>query len=164
MQAEDVRRHSLCPLPRLEGAHCYITNRAKKRPCLILGAVDQKAIDRGLTRGMSKSTTHQFFLVAPFFSVEQSARSGYNPEFVERVMYADYRAFFWDILPGARGHDSILRLDQVQPVGLHHQAYKHLGHRLGDEAQAIFDEWLNWVIYSQKSDTIEMFRELLKDA
>lgn len=150
-------------LPRLEGAHCYITNRAKKRPCIILGAVDQKSIDRGLTKGMIKSSTHQFFIVAPFFSVEQAGRSGYNPEFVERVMHADYRAFFWDILPGTQGHESILRMDQIQPVGIHNHAYKHLGYRLSDEALAIFDEWLDWVIYNKKSDTVSLFRDLLID-
>ncbi len=150
-------------LPKLQGAHCYITNRAKKRPCIILGAVDRKSIDRSLIRGMIKSSTHQFFLVAPFFSVEQAGRGGYNPEFVERIMHADYRAFFWDILPGRRGHESILRLDQIQPVGLHHQAYRHLGYQLSAEARAVLDEWLDWVIYSRKSETINLFRELLKD-
>lgn len=150
-------------LPRLEGAHCFVASRAKKRPCLVLGAVDQKMVNRGLTRGMTKSSTHNFFLVAPFYSVEQSARSGYNPEFIERIMRADYRSFFWDILPGIRGHESVLRLDQSQPVGVHHQAYNHLGYKLGEEALCIMDEWLDWLIYNKPGETLSIFRELLQD-
>jgi hypothetical protein len=114
-------------LPNPDGAHCYIVNRAKKRPCLVLGAIEQEAVHPKLTRGMSKWKSHLFFLVAPFFGVEQAARDGYNPEFVDRIMQADYRAFFWDKLPGSGGLGSILRLDQIQPVGFEHQAYKHGG-------------------------------------
>ena len=151
-------------LPRLEGAHCFIASRAKKRPCLVLGAVDQERVDSSLTRGMTKSSTHLFFLVAPFYSVEQSARSGYNPEFVERVMRGDYRSFFWDILPGSRGHESVLRLDQIQPVGLHHQSYNPLGYKLGEEAQCVMDEWLDWLIYNQPGENLSIYRELLRDS
>lgn len=63
-------------LPHLAGAHCYLVNRAKKRPCIILGAVDQKLVDKKLTKDMPKNSTHQFILTAPYFSVEQSGRGG----------------------------------------------------------------------------------------
>ena len=149
-------------LPRLDGAHCYVVNRAKKRPCLVLGAIEQEAVDPKLTRGMSKWKGHLFFLVAPFFGVEQVARDGYNAAFVDRIMQADYRAFFWDQLPKAWGLGSILRLDQIQPVGFEHQAYKHWGYRLSENAQCIMDEWLNWLIYNRDGEQISEFRDFIK--
>lgn len=149
-------------LPRLDGAHCYVVNRAKKRPCLVLGAIEQETVHPKLTHGMSKWKSHLFFLVAPFFGVEQVARDGYNPEFVDRIMQADYRAFFWDKLPGDGGLGSILRLDQIQPVGFEHQAYRHCGYRLSDNALCIMDEWLDWLIYNRDGKQISEFRELIK--
>ncbi|MDD4735561.1 MAG: hypothetical protein PHP44_05590 [Kiritimatiellae bacterium] len=149
-------------LPNLAGAHCYIVNRAKKRPCLVLGAIEQEEIHPRLTRGMSKWKSHLFFLVAPFFGVEQVARDGYNPEFVDRIMQADYRAFFWDQLPKAGGLGSILRLDQIQPVGFEYQAYKHWGYKLSPSAQCIMDEWLDWLIYNHDGKQIAEYRDFIK--
>ncbi len=149
-------------LPRLAGAHCYLVNRAKKRPCLILGAIEQEAINPRLTRGMSNWKSHLFFLVAPFFGVEQVARDGYNPEFVDRIMQADYRAFFWDKLPGSGGLGSVLRLDQIQPVGFEHPAYRHCGYRLGSGAQCIMDEWLDWLLYNRDGEEISEYRSFIK--
>ena len=149
--------------PNLEGADCHITNRAKKRPCLVIGSVNHKAIAKGLTIGMSKAATHEFILVAPFFSVSQEGRSGYNPEFVERIKHAEYSRYFWDILPFSSGHESIMRFDQIQPVGLHHQAYEHLGYKLSDESLDYIDEWLNWLIYGRDGERIAAFRGLVQN-
>lgn len=151
-------------LPRLDGADCFIANRAKKRPCLVLGAVDQQAIERSLTHGMAKGATHEFFLVAPYFSVGQQGRSGYNPPFVRRVMHAAFSRFFWDLLPGGQGHESILRFDQVQPVGFHYQAYEHFGYRLSREALCLIDEWMDWLIYGRDGDNLHAFRDLVQMA
>jgi hypothetical protein len=149
-------------LPRLAGAQCYITNRAKKRPCLVLGAIDQQTVNRELTSGMSKWKSHLFFLVAPFFGVEQVARDGYNQEFVDRIMQADYRSFFWDKLPKAGGLGSILRLDQIQPVGFEHPSYTHRGYKLSPSALCIMDEWLDWLVYNRPGKEISEFSDLIK--
>jgi hypothetical protein len=146
--------------PNLEGADCHITNRAKKRPCLVIGAVDHKAIEKCLTHGMVKAATHEFFLVAPYYSVSQEGRSGYNPEFVDRIKHAEYSRFFWDDLPGS-GHESILRFDQIQPVGFHHQAFEHLGYKLSQESLGYIDEWLSWMIYEKDGEKIAAFRGLV---
>lgn len=163
------RRSEACSLPvaglpRLDGADCYIANRAKKRPCLVLGAVDRKPVAKTLISGMSKSATHEFFLVAPYYSADQQARSGYNPQFVERIMHAEYSRFFWEFLPGNHGHESILRFDQIQPVGLHHQAYDHFGYRLSCEALCLTDEWLNWLLYEKGGENLCAFRELVRNS
>jgi len=151
-------------LPRLDGAHCYVVNRAKRRPCLVLGAVDQRLITASLIRGMSKWKGHLFFWAAPFFGVKQAARDGYNPDFVERIRHADYRSFFWDRLPDDDGEGSILRLDQVQPVGYEYQSCEHLGWRLSKQALAIMDEWLSWLIHDTLPDNeLSSFRNLMQE-
>ncbi len=149
-------------LPRLAGADCYLVNRAKRRPCLVLGGVHRKEIESRLTSGMIKSATHEFLMVAPYFSVGQEGRSGYNPAFVERIMHAQYSRFFWEHLPGERGQESILRFDLMQPVGFHHQAYSPFGYRLSSEALRIIDEWLEWVMYDRDGATVQSFRELMR--
>lgn len=148
--------------PRLDGADCYITNRAKKRPCLILGAVNRKALEKKWAQSMGAALKHDFFLVAPYFSVEQQGRAGCPPAFVERIMHAEYSRYFWDFLPGHHGHESILRLDQVQPVGYHHQAYEPYGYRLSPAALKLLDEWFDWMLFGRVGEDLPLFRELIK--
>jgi len=150
-------------MPQLNGADCFIANRAKRRPCLVLGAVERKNVDPRLVVGMVKDSTHDFFLVAPYYSVAQEARSGYNPEFVERIRHAEYSRYFWDSLPHSRGHETILRFDQIQPVGFHHQAHEHLGYKLSPGALALTDEWLNWMLHGKDGDNLRFFRDLIKN-
>lgn len=150
-------------LPRLDGADCFLVNRAKKRPCLVLGGACQAAIDRTLVQGMSKSATHIFVVVAPYYGVDQNVRAGYNPEFVEYIKHAKCRQFFWDILPMGSQEESILRLDQVQPLGIHYQSFDHTGYRLSHNALEIMDEWLNWFLHDIDGEELSSFRELIKD-
>ena len=150
-------------LPCLKGADCFIANRAKRRPCLVLGAVDNRPIHSELISGMSKSHTHEFFLVAPYFTVAQEARSGYNPQFVDRIRHAEYSRFFWERLPGKSGHESILRFDQIQPVGVHHQAHEHSGYRMTCAALSLTDEWLLWLLHGGKGKNLCNFSEIVQD-
>ena len=150
-------------LPRLAGADCYIVNRAKRRPCLVLGGINRREVERRLTSGMINSATHEFLMVAPYFSVGQEGKSGYNPAFVERIKHAEYSRFFWELLPGDWGHESILRFDLMQPVGFHHQAFEHTGFRLSDEALRLTDEWLGWVLYDRDGTDIREYRKIVAD-
>jgi len=61
------------------------------------------------------------------------------------------------------GEESILRLDQMHPLGEHHQAFECYGYRLSDAALQIFDEWLNWQIYDTPGENIPLFRELIAE-
>ena len=131
----------IAAFPRLEGADCFIINRAKRRPCIVIGEVSRPPIAKSLIRGMSKHQTAPFVAIAPYYGVEQNSRAGYNPEFVERIKHASYPQFMWDILPHSE-KESILRLDQIQPLGIHYQSYEHSGYKLSEEALALFDEWL----------------------
>lgn len=119
--------------------------RAKRRPCVVVSGV-HPLVEKTLTVGKPKHATAPMMLVAPYFGIASSAnRAGYSPEFVERVMNCYYPQFMVDWLPHSGGEQSILRLDQLQPVGRHHQAYKLMGYRFSEAALNIMDAWLEWL-------------------
>ena len=121
-------------------------------------------IDRVLTRGAAKWQSARTYLVAPYFGVERSGlRGGWKPEFVQRIRHCEFPQYFWDRLPA--GGDSILRLDQIQPIGRHHEAFEYTPHRLSDEGLEILDEWLDWFLFGRAdpAGTLNMAREGLPD-
>jgi len=148
--------------PRLAGADCYLVNRAKRRPCVVIGEIQRPLISRTLTKGMGKHQTAPFVAIAPYYGVEQKYRAGYNPEFVERVRHAAYPQWMWDVLPHSK-KESILRLDQIQPMGIHHQAYEHTGFKLSDEALMLFDEHLYWLLNGEMGEELTLMKELIKE-
>ena len=119
-----------------------IVQRAKTRPALVLST--------GGTRLPKQSgptwQTAPGLLVAPYFGVAKTDdRAGWPATFVDRIRIGEYPQYIWDHLPG-NGEDSILRLDQTQPLGDHHVAYELLPYRLADPAMAIVDEWFRWLV------------------
>jgi hypothetical protein len=123
--------------------------RAKKRPCLIIGT-KQPHVDDVLRTGMPKKLTSPTLIVAPYYGADPNGkRAGYNSELVDRIRHAEYPQFILDYLPIKGGPEqSILRLDHIQPVGLHYHAYEHSCFCLSDEAvELILDDWLQWLFY-----------------
>ena len=145
-------------LPTLQGAHGWIVSRMKRRPCLVLVDAVGTPIDKALVRGMSKSATHSYALLAPYYGVDQSARSGYNPAFVEKIKHATFPQWFWDKLPLSGTSESILRLDQIHPVGNHHQTFSHTGFTLAEEAGKMMREWLEWFLGFRASQNLADFK------
>lgn len=135
--------------------------RAKKRPCLVLG-FNSFPVDRTLTRGTPNAATAPTFLVAPYYgAVKSTKRTGYKPEFVERVRHCEYPQFVWDHLPYPGGEASILRLDHLQPIGAHANSYKLSDFRLSVGAIEILDELLTWIIWGgvPRDSLISQYRE-----
>jgi len=122
--------------------------RAKKRPCLVIGT-KQPHIDNALRRDMPKYLTSPTLIVAPYYGGDQDGnRAGYNSELADRIRHAEYPQFMLDYLPFPGTEQSILRLDHIQPVGLHYHAYEHSGFSLSEEAvELILDDWLQWLFY-----------------
>ena len=122
--------------------------RAKKRFCLVIGT-KQPYVEDVLRRDMPKKSTSPTLLVAPYYGADRDGkRAGYNPELVDRIRHAEYPQFMLDCLPISGTKQSILRLDHIQPVGLHYHAYEHSGFCLSDEAvELILDDWLQWLFY-----------------
>lgn len=152
----------IAALPRLDGAECYIANRAKRRPCLVLGTVDQPRVDRSLVNGMAKHSTAPFVPIVPYYGVEQKGRAGYNPEFVEKIKHASYPQFMWDELPHT-SKESILRFDQIQPLGTHYQSSSLLNYKLTDAAMEVIDEWLLMLINGSQGEILPIFRDIVAD-
>lgn len=122
--------------------------RAKKRPCLVIGT-KQQHVDNSLRHDMPKKLTSPTLIVAPYYGADRDGkRAGYNPELVDRIRHAEYPQFMLDCLPISGTKQSVLRLDHMQPVGLHYLTYEHSGFCLSDEAvELILDDWLQWLFY-----------------
>jgi hypothetical protein len=103
-----------------------------------------------LRRDMPRKLTSPTLIVAPYYGADQDGRrAGYNSELVNRIRHAEYPQFILDHLPIPGSEQSILRLDHMQPVGLHYLTYEHSGFCLSDEAvELILDDWLQWFFYS----------------
>ncbi|MDY0095687.1 MAG: hypothetical protein RBT80_23575 [Candidatus Vecturithrix sp.] len=122
--------------------------RAKKRPCLVIGA-KQQHVDNASRRDMPKKLTSPTLLVAPYYGADPDGkRAGYNPKLIDRFRHAEYPQFMLDYLPIPGPKQSILRLDHIQPVGLHYSAFEHSGFCLSDDAvELILNDWLQWLFY-----------------
>jgi len=68
----------------------------------------------------------------------------------------------WDVLPHT-SKESILRFDQIQPLGIHPQSYTHTGFKLSKEALMLFDEHLYWLLNGKMGKELAAVKELLQD-
>jgi hypothetical protein len=121
--------------------------RAKKRPAVVVAEQGTKVDDK-LTAGKPRWQTAPTLLVAPFYgSEEDGERSGFRPEFIDRVRKGEYPQYMLDRLPLGDGPiASILRFDHIQPVGCHHNSLEHTGWRLSEDALLCLKEWLLWFL------------------
>ncbi len=86
-------------------------------------------------------------LAAPYFGADQDgSRAGWPSEFVQRIKLAEYPQYAYDRLPIGGAVESILRLDQVQPIGRHHDSYELTEFCLTADAMDIIDSWLIWLV------------------
>ncbi len=148
----------------LHAREVWSAYRAKKRPCLIIGAAFPH-VDQSLTRGMAGHSTAPTVLATPYYGATRDGqRGGYNQAFVERIRHCDYPQFLWDQLPISGAEESILRLDHLQPIGNHHNAYQLSEYRLSDDALEVVDELLRLLIWGQipEDSLIAMYREEIR--
>ena len=148
----------------LHSGEVWAAYRAKRRPCLIIGSASPR-IDRTLTLGMARHSTAPTVLAAPYYgSIRDGRRGGYNPAFVERIRHCEYPQFFWDQLPISGVEESILRLDHLQPIGNHHNAYQLSEYKLSDDALEVVDELFRLLIWGEISEDslIAMYREEIR--
>jgi hypothetical protein len=112
-------------------------------------ANEQPKVRDKLRRDMPRKLTSPTIIVAPYYGADKDGRrAGYNQPLVERIRHAEYPQFMVDQLPIGGPKESILRLDHIQPIGLHYYAYEHSGYSLSDEAvENILDDWLIWLFY-----------------
>lgn len=120
--------------------------RAKRRPCLVL-SVEHPAVSKELTHGKPSHATAPTMVVAPFYGIaRKEGRAGYHDDLISRAIRCEYPQFLVDWLPMVGGEQSLLRFDQMQPVGRHYHSYKLLNFRLSDEALKVMDGWIEWLV------------------
>ncbi len=131
------------PLHKGEVNAVYV---AKKRPAVVI-STGGPSVPKELRFNKPKRQTSPSILVAPYYGRDEGGeRSGYSDAFVERVKACEYPNFMWDKLPiGGNTSESILRLNQLQPLGNAFKAYELTEFRLSEDAIAIMDEWINWL-------------------
>ena len=115
---------------------------------------------------MPKYMTAPTILVAPHYGVDRNgSRAGYNREFVERIRHCEYPQFVWNPLPNGGPKESILRLDQLQPIGAHYNSHSVLEFRLSDDALSVVDELIQWLVWGgvPEDGDIAAYRELIEE-
>ena len=147
------------------GSEVWVANRAKRRPCLVVGSAS-KSVNSGLTKGMPNNSTAPTIHVAPYYGVDRDGtRVGYKPEFVERVRHCEYPQFLWDCLPIKGPKESILRLDHIQPIGAHYHSYKVSEYKLSEDALMIVDELITNLVWGgvDEESLIALYRQEIED-
>lgn len=118
--------------------------RAKRRPVVVLGV--GPTIDPKTSGGGKGWQTDPMLVVAPYFGVpSDGSRGGWHPDFVRRIRHAEYPSYVYDRLPPDFKTESILRLDQVQPIGRHHDSYARTDWKLSEDALRLVDEQFRWL-------------------
>ncbi|MFT5497421.1 MAG: hypothetical protein ACI9TH_002827 [Kiritimatiellia bacterium] len=147
--------------PRLEGADCFMVQRVKIRPCLVVGGGGTEEVPKSLSKGKANWSTSRHCLVAPFYSADEKSRAGYSPELVERIRHGSFRQFFVDQIPESKTSESILRFDQTFPLGVHSDSYRVAEWCLSGEAFAMTKEWFEWYLTGKVSgdDMLALFFE-----
>jgi hypothetical protein len=142
------RHPSILPvaaLPDFPGEE-KIVLRAKKRPALIVseGGIE---VPRTLSRDKPKWQTSSTLLVAPFYGVDEGEqRSGFADQFLNRIRACEYPQFIADRLPIPGAHESLLKLDHIQPIGKNNDSIELTSFRLSEDAMTVFDCWLKWFL------------------
>lgn len=130
-------------LPQPKGERRFVY-RGKVRPALVL-ASEADDIEKSLVSGAARWLTAKTVIVAPYYGTDQDGtRGGWPAAFVERIRHAMYPQCMCDRLPIGGVTESVLRFDQVQPIGKNLTAIEILPYRLSDEALEIIDDWIVW--------------------
>ena len=131
--------------------------RCKRRPAMIVHTGGPE-IPNELRRNKPRRQTDPCILVAPFYGAKEGGqRAGFSPAFVERVRRCMYKQFWWDVLPETGWKtDSIMRLDQIQPVGRNHSVVDVTNFCLSETALIIMKQFLEWFCHDQLPEKSEL--------
>lgn len=150
LRAHQQNKASVLPVAALPAnpGERHAVYRAKKRPLLVIN--EGYSIPEEMRRGKPKWQTSPTILAAPFYGIKNTIqRSGFNPQFVDRVQKCEYPHYLWDILPIDGGEESLLRFDHLQPIGRHHESIEVCDYSLSDDALVILDSWLDWFLQGE---------------
>lgn len=145
LRVGDVRPASKLPVAGLPhyGGEVYLVQRAKVRPAIVLG-VELDELPKPLRQGETKRWTQPTAIVAPAYGTAPEKRATVNPELLKRFRRCEYPNYMCLWLPG-EDDPSVVRLDQMQPIGTHYQNYTLTKFMLCKDALACLDDWMIWL-------------------
>lgn len=120
---------------------------AKRRPALVI-ATPGAGVERRFRKGFPSYQTSKTMLVAPYYGADQDGtRAGWPPALVQRIRWGEYPQYLCDRLPLPGSQESILRFDQVQPLGSDPTVFELTDYKLTEEALGVVDDWFTWHLY-----------------
>ena len=120
---------------------------AKRRPALVLADPGPK-VERRLRKGFPSYQTAKTMVVAPYYGADQDGtRAGWHPDLIRRIRWGEYPQFICERLPISGPEESVLRLDQLQPLGCDPKLSDLTEYQLSQEALGIVDDWLTWHLF-----------------
>lgn len=169
----EVREASKLPVAGLPKFHneVYLVQRAKIRPAIVLN-IELPEIPKKLRQKETKRWTQPTAIVAPAYGASPKGRSAPNPELLKRFYRCEYPNYLCLWLPKQRRNKgiqlnndpSIIRLDQMQPIGKGHHNYQRTRYRLNDYALQLLDDWMLWLYSGELPDgELDDIREIFLD-
>ena len=124
----------------------YAVYRAKKRPAVVLSTGGTE-VPSALRAGSARWQSAPSLLVIPSYgAMPDGTRAGWPSEFVRRIQICEFPQYVLDWLPISTSLElSVLRLDHIQPVGLHHTSYELTPWVLSEAAFEVLDDWVMWL-------------------
>lgn len=120
--------------------------RAKKRPAIVLstGGTEVPSVLRA--RSARWQSAPSLLVIPSYGATPDGTRGGWPSEFVRRIQLCEFPQYILDWLPISTSREpSVLRLDHIQPVGLHYNSYELTPWILSDAALEVLDDWLLWL-------------------
>lgn len=126
------------PIP----SELLLVSRARLRPALVMG-VQHPPLPTNIKLDQPGRWVNPTITVAPVYSVGDG-REAPSPEFLRRVRRCEYPSYLHLDMPREK-LPSIVRFDQLQPVGATLGTIELTPHRLSDDAVALLDDWMQWL-------------------
>lgn len=142
----------------------YMVQRAKLRPAIVV-SVEPPPIS--MPKASPSWQSAQTVYVVPTYGCDQDGgRGGWDPTFLRRVRACMYPQYMIDKIPLPGSEWSVVRFDQIQPIGRNHQSMIMTKYCLSDEAVGVIRHWVAW-IYTGKitaDGPIDLFHQLVGTA
>lgn len=129
--------------------HCkpgerWIAFKAKERPAIVVHDPYEPVDRKTLAQGYYKPHVAPTLIVAPSFGNDAAGRASFPSEIVAPCRRGRYPQYIWDMLPLGGPSQSIIRLDQMRPIGRSVNNYRLTEWQLSKEALLVFDSWMEW--------------------
>lgn len=137
----------------------YMVQRAKLRPAIVV-SVEPPLVS--MPKASPSWQSAQTAYVAPAYGCDQDGgRGGWDPSFLKRVRECRYPQYMLDKIPLPGSEWSVIRFDQIQPIGRNHRSMVVTDYCLGGEAIGVVRDWVTWILTGQvvEDGAIDIFQE-----